>query len=79
MTLVSGSDVVRLIDALEAAGALIVGFEGFRLDGPAIMPVEIADFSDVTDPAESTAAARRGIEEIGRLELYYEFVIADRT
>jgi hypothetical protein len=81
MTLVAASDAPKLVDALEAAGARILGMEGFDLVGQAIIPDmdAILDLSSVADVAQSATEARLFIVDTFRPDIYYEFDVDGTT
>lgn len=64
------------LEACKRVEGLIVGIEGFRLIGDRIEPdMEwIADFSQLSDPAESVSEAREFLEEAPN-DLYFDFDI----
>ena len=78
--LIEWRDAAALIDVIDAAGATILGIDGFRRVGNHIAPVMamIADFSQATSSGESVEAARRFFVTIGDApDHLFEFVLKD--
>lgn len=78
LTLVRGADAPSLIAALASAGVRILGIEGFDIEGSEVRPDMglIADFSKVSDAAQSASEALRFIAAAARPDVYFEFALA---
>ena len=79
MELISHRHVARFLDGCDARDVLILGIEGFRVEGHTVEPDmgAILDCSNVSRPDESRAAARLFIESMAAAELAYEFVFQE--
>lgn len=80
--LIAIEDAERFVHALERHGLIILGFDGFFLDDPYIIPDMdmIADFSSLYREADaaqrSVAAAIRILRSAGKPGHYFDFVVA---
>ncbi|MDP8910202.1 MAG: hypothetical protein M3N47_14050 [Chloroflexota bacterium] len=78
LELITWFDAAAFLDECSKAGVRVLGVEGFRLPGGKTLPdmSAIADLSDVADPAESVAEARKLVAEIGAPDLLLEFTLS---
>lgn len=78
MNLIKNLDIPAILDAIERAGLVVLGIEGFTLEeGDTVRPDmnAIADFSSVPNSIESIDASWKYFKEVNRPELMYEFVL----
>ena len=80
LQLVALADVRTFLDTCVAAGVLVIGIEGFRLESGQVRPDmgAIADFSQVTDSEESVLEARSFIETVGQPGMLFDFALRRR-
>jgi hypothetical protein len=79
LQLVALADARAFLEACEAAGVLVLGVEGFRLDSGQVHPDlgAIADFSQLTDSRESVLEARSFVEAVGQPEMLFDFALSE--
>ncbi len=79
LRLVSFADAQIFLDACLAARVLVLGLEGFTVDGGQAQPNmnAIADFSQLTKCEQSVLEARAFIETTGRPEMLFDFTLSD--
>lgn len=78
LQLVALADVRAFLEACLAAGVLILGIEGFRLDnGGQIRPDmgAIADFSQAKDSEESVREALSFVETVDQSGMLFDFAL----
>ncbi len=80
LELVAFADSQAFLAACEAAGVLVLGVEGFHLEGDHVRPDmgAIADFSQVRDCKASVLEARAFIEAVGRPKMLFDFVLSEQ-
>ena len=79
MHLFKAEQMMEIVDACEAAGLRIYGFDGFRLLGESIQPLMeySPDYSDVKDIEKIYMMARLFLREAANLELLLEIVVGE--
>jgi len=75
--LVASKNFTSFLAACKEEGAVIIGIEGFRLEGKTIIPEmgAIADFSDLRSSEASASEATRFFLEVNDDSLFYNFTI----
>jgi len=83
LELIAASDAEGFIRAARARGVVILGIEGFRIQGSGVSPDmdAIADFSTLADDNEGAAkslqAADRFLSGASRQDLYFDFTVKE--
>jgi hypothetical protein len=77
LQLIAAADAPAFLEACLTAHCQILGIEGFEiLDGEVRPEMEaIADFSEIDDPDQTVAEARRFLDAVEDQELAFEFTI----
>jgi hypothetical protein len=77
LTLFETAEAYRFLDACLAEGKIVLGIEGFYIDGKQVVPEmgAIADFSDVSSSGESIMEGRAFLGKVGALGLLFEFTL----
>lgn len=77
MVVVSASEGSTFLDACAGAEVVVLGAEGFDVQGATVRPDmgAILDLSGIEDPQRSILEAKRFVEEVDRPGLMLEFVL----
>lgn len=77
VALVRSADAAAFLDEADRHGAVVLGAEGFRLNGPDLVPDldAILDLSGMDDRGRSLEEARAFVEAVATPELLFEFVV----
>ncbi len=79
MSLVSGSDAEEFLAGCERERLIVLGIEGFRFEGPTIIPdmnaIAAFDTPRVLGVAESIAEGRGFLRAVNRPGMWFEFAL----
>lgn len=81
LQLVALADAQTFLDACVAAGVVVLGIEGFRVDRGRVRADmdAMADFSQVTNSEESVVEARSFIEAVGQPDMLFDFALSEEV
>ncbi|MCL4472455.1 MAG: hypothetical protein M1539_04395 [Actinobacteria bacterium] len=79
--LVATTDIATFLDTCQTENVLVIGIEGFRLEGERVLPDinAIADFSHLSNSIESIVEARRFFDAVDKPGMVYDFTLSMST